>query len=152
MNNSYIYLGVYIKAEMNNIEIIKHKLDCPNDHLFLNLHSSKYCPVCGSKLIIRTEKTTRKQNFYNLMNSGDISWDYSNEMMINSNDDYEYFLSTTEFDWVLLDEVDFVHPIKPNKIEDVIDDFRDKHKAFIDMIAPFYDNIELQYGIFVHDC
>jgi len=151
MNERNSYLGVYIKAKMKNMKWHNYKSICPNDHHVTN-NKSKFCDVCGSKLIIKIEKTSKKQNFYNLMNNDDVSWDHHDDMIVNNDEDFEYFMSNLFIYKTSLDDIDVVCKIYPKNIEDEIDVFCDKYQDFINMIEPFYDSIELNYGVFVHDC
>jgi hypothetical protein len=139
---------IYIKSDLK-VDVPKIKRACLN-HPNLKVDNYKFCPKCGSEVIIQeyTEKEKIKLNFklYEIQNDDFI---YQPEYF--SLNEYNIVIPQDENEYTLIVDSDDGRAIEeiPNNREEALEWFNEKAKPSIDYLKETFgeENIEVRYGI-----
>jgi hypothetical protein len=148
-----IYLGVFIKAPIKEIEITETKFVDPETG---KTKKTKFCPETGREF--KSEKFTRKEKNYPsayIQEEGYNEDEFWQPEYHGAGKGFEVFLlSNRNPKYVIdvdIDDLDCINFIgKNNNYESIVDEFTKEYEKYINYYKKQYGEIEICYGLTIY--
>lgn len=148
-----VYVGYYLKAKLQTIEVLEHVKKCSSNssHLVIDVNDAHHCSICGAELTLQTDTVNNKLSIENISYTTDISEEDTEWLEDTFSFVQAESIGEEEYDYLLYDDGYAYFEADWGGWSDISNEFKLPYDVDLDRLKKLlkYQSVELKFGALV---